>query len=185
MNSIDTGAGDGVDTLSYRNSLDAVTVNLGTNTVQGGEASGDTIKNFENIDGSWFAGDDLTGSDGDNVINGWMGDDVIDGGGGNDTIIGWTGGDDMSGGQGADTFVFDLSQEYTSVAMGDEILDFQVGVDHIEFRGSGVDSMSDLTIQSYQGHTLVAYENNYGQTEVIALWNIDTATLTQSSFVFA
>jgi hypothetical protein len=45
--------------------------------------------------------------------------------------------------------------------------------------------MSDLTIQSYQGHTLVAYENNYGQTEVIALWNIDAATLTQSSFVFA
>jgi hypothetical protein len=36
-----------------------------------------------------------------------------------------------------------------------------------------------------QGHTLVAYENNYGQTEVIALWNIDAATLTQSSFVFA
>jgi hypothetical protein len=87
--------GTGQDTLSYASSTVAVTVILATNSVSGGDATGDTIFNFENIIGSGFA-DTLTGDTGDNNIQGGAGDDIIkDGDGGNDLLTGGTGNDDF------------------------------------------------------------------------------------------
>lgn len=74
-----------LDTLSYATSGKAVTVNLLTGAVSGGDAQGDSIANFENIRGSAKA-DTLTGSDGGNEIEGGNGADIMDGGLGENTL---------------------------------------------------------------------------------------------------
>ncbi len=87
---LDGGAGN--DTLDYRGSSAGVTVNLLHNTASGGDATGDTIVNFENVIGSNYA-DLINGNAGRNVLNGGAGDDVFGGEGGGDTEIGGTGND--------------------------------------------------------------------------------------------
>ncbi|MDE2668248.1 MAG: SwmB domain-containing protein [Chloroflexota bacterium] len=88
-----TGGG-GSDTASYAGSPAAVTINLATGSVSGGDARGDTLSGIENLIGSDHA-DTLTGNDEDNVIAGGAGfrivgadviGDVITCGGGIDTL---------------------------------------------------------------------------------------------------
>ena len=67
------------DTLSYAGSALGVTVNIALNTASGGDATGDTIFNFENLIGSAFV-DVLTGTAGDNVLRGGAGADTLSGG---------------------------------------------------------------------------------------------------------
>jgi subtilisin-like proprotein convertase family protein len=77
----------GRDTVSYAGSTAAVTVNLTTQIVSGGDAAGDTISGFENATGG--SGDDtLLGDSGTNVLNGNGGNDTLNGRGGNDMIDG-------------------------------------------------------------------------------------------------
>ena len=59
--------GTGNDTLDYSNSNSGVNVNILTNTVSGGYATGDTIRNFENIVGTKYD-DNLTGNNKDNIF---------------------------------------------------------------------------------------------------------------------
>jgi serralysin len=81
--------GDGVDTVLYTFSPIGVMVFLGQENQNWGtgDATNDTLRNFENLTGSSHD-DYLQGSDGANVVNGGRGGDVIDGGFGNDTLIG-------------------------------------------------------------------------------------------------
>ncbi len=80
---IDGGAG--VDTLSYRNHYQGVTVALGTTGVQATGAGRDTISGIENLTGTACA-DRLTGDTRNNVIDGGGGNDVVAGGAGIDTL---------------------------------------------------------------------------------------------------
>ncbi len=80
------GAGGLNDTLVYRNSNSGVSINLGTNTASGGEATGDIISNFENVIGSRNA-DTLVGSTAANTIEGGGGNDIMTGGAGHDTFV--------------------------------------------------------------------------------------------------
>jgi len=93
--------GTGTDILSYASSSGAVTVNLATNTVSGGDATGDTITGFEDFIGSAFA-DTFTGTTGSNSICGGMGNDTLTGAGGQDRFK-WLSGD------GSDTITDYLS----------------------------------------------------------------------------
>jgi len=93
--------GTGTDTLSYASSSGPVTVNLATNTVSGGDATGDTITGFEDFIGSAFA-DTFTGTTGSNSICGGMGNDTLTGAGGQDRFK-WLSGD------GSDTITDYLS----------------------------------------------------------------------------
>jgi Ca2+-binding RTX toxin-like protein len=79
------------DTVTYANSSDAVTINLGANTAFGGDADGDGNANFENVTGSNFD-DALTGTS--------PGDNILKGGGGNDRLRGFMGSDTLDGGAG-------------------------------------------------------------------------------------
>jgi Ca2+-binding RTX toxin-like protein len=85
---IDGGANSPAgDTADYTGSLSGVTVALSTTleTIgSGGHASGDRLRNIENLFGSDFA-DVLTGSDAANVLRGGAGADVLNGGLGADT----------------------------------------------------------------------------------------------------
>lgn len=92
----------GTDTLDYSGSNAAVTVNIASNTVSGGHATGDTISNFENIRGSDH-NDNLTGDGNSNVIEGGDGADIINAAGGDDIVYGGDGADTINGGAGADT----------------------------------------------------------------------------------
>ena len=91
--------GGAINTLSYRSSSGAVTIDLAegtqdfdesTKTIKtstGGHAGGDKVKHgtFQNIIGSRH-GDRLTGNDGvDNTLEGGPGADTLNGGGGTDT----------------------------------------------------------------------------------------------------
>jgi Ca2+-binding RTX toxin-like protein len=93
--------GSGTDTLSYAGSSGAVTVNLATNTVSGGDATSDSITGFEDFIGSAFA-DTFTGTTGNNSICGGAGNDTLTGFGGTDRFK-WLSGD------GSDTITDYLS----------------------------------------------------------------------------
>jgi len=110
--------GDGSDTVSYVNSTSAVTINLSTNSISGGDAANDAISSIENITGSTF-GDNLIGNSSANTLNGGSGDDNISGGAGSDAYI------------------------YNSNSGTDTITESGSDLDYIEF-GAGI-SASDLT----------------------------------------
>ena len=101
--------GDGIDTLSYAGSFAGVGVNLLTNVVSGGDASGDTIFTFESILGS-SANDVLIGSAGTNTLSG---------GAGNDTINGDAGADTMLGGTGNDTYYINIATDTVTELAGE------------------------------------------------------------------
>jgi Ca2+-binding RTX toxin-like protein len=109
---IEGGAGadvlDGGDTstlnyLAYRRSTAGVTVNLEARTASGGEATGDSFVNFQNIDGSPHD-DNLTGNGGTNMLYGGAGNDTLSSGGDYDYLYGQDGNDVMRGGSGSTYF---------------------------------------------------------------------------------
>lgn len=98
--------GAGRDWVRYVGSNQGVRVDLnpgldGFQQASGGDAEGDVLSNFEDIQGSEHD-DELTGDGLGNYILGFEGDDLIVGGAGNDTIRGGTGADTMDGGVGDD-----------------------------------------------------------------------------------
>ncbi|MFT3954565.1 MAG: calcium-binding protein [Piscinibacter sp.] len=93
----------GIDRADYRNATGAVQVSLLTNTSAGADGV-DTLVDIENLRGSEFYGDLLTGNGDANDIDGMGGNDTLDGGAGNDTLVGGDGDDTMLGGAGDDEF---------------------------------------------------------------------------------
>ena len=86
--------GSELDTIVYTHSLSGVWVNLSNNTASGGQAEGDTIKNFERVNGSGF--DDYIIGDGSaNILIGAAGNDILEGGFGADVLDGGEGLSDM------------------------------------------------------------------------------------------
>ena len=117
---------DGGDTatlnyLSYRDSSAAVTVNLEAHTASGGDATGDSFVNFQNLDGSAYD-DHLTGTGGTNMIYGGAGNDIVSSGAGYDYLYGQDGNDILRGGAGSDY-------------LGDT-LDGGNGIDTVTYSGS-------------------------------------------------
>ena len=112
------------DTISYKYSMEGVTINLISGFAQGGEATGDEIgTDIESVQGSmhddvltgsnranklWGLGgnDELNGDNGDDVLFGGAGDDDLDGGDGEDVLNGGPGADNLVGGRGEDTASF-------------------------------------------------------------------------------
>ncbi|HRX35209.1 MAG TPA: calcium-binding protein [Aestuariivirga sp.] len=101
---MDGGGGDH-DVLSYVNSLQAVSVNLGNGHASGGEAEGDAFINFEIVYGSGHD-DSLVGNNGGNELQGF---------GGNDVIRGRSGADILDGGVGFDTVSYQGSSAGVTV----------------------------------------------------------------------
>jgi Ca2+-binding RTX toxin-like protein len=104
--------GDGGEDVAFFNDSPAgVTVNLQTGTASGGWAEGDSfgfnaadppITTVENINGSSYGANNLTGNAASNWINGGPEDDVLSGGAGGDIIAGLAGEDTIDGGTGVD-----------------------------------------------------------------------------------
>lgn len=143
--------GADIDTLSYVNSPAAVTVDLTLNTATGGDATGDSISNFENLTGSAFD-DTLTGNSGANTINGGEGNDtisagggidVVNGGGGNDEIDGGSGNDDLRGDAGDDVLVGGLGNDTLDGGVGLDLLDGGVGNDLLRINFDNIDAVAN------------------------------------------
>jgi Ca2+-binding RTX toxin-like protein len=100
--------GQGRDQLSYAQSATAVIVDLGMQEGFAGDALGDLVIEFENVQGSNHS-DSITGDDGANHLIGGCGNDLLTGAGSNDTLIGSQGNDSLLGGAGFDRL--DYSQD--------------------------------------------------------------------------
>jgi serralysin len=99
VNILDGGAGN--NTLSYAASTGGVAVNLNSGTVSGGDAAGDTVRNFENA----------TGGDGHDVLIGTTGVNILKGNAGNDYFYTGAGSDTAYGGAGVDVFLGDAGSD--------------------------------------------------------------------------
>jgi Ca2+-binding RTX toxin-like protein len=144
----------GVDTLVARDFSDdgstwVVNLGAGTSTGQGT----DTISGFENVTGSLYAKNNITGDAGANRIfagqnadvlngaggndrlDGYKGGDTIQGGAGNDLLYGGEGKDTLWGGTGLDAFVF----HHTGNANADRVEDFSSADDNIYLAGNLLD----------------------------------------------
>lgn len=93
--------GSGNDTVSYFDDQTGVTVDL----ARGTNSSDDTFSGIENLQGSNFGTDSLTGNDSNNRLQGFGGDDRIFGARGNDTLEGGAGNDYLRDESGADVFI--------------------------------------------------------------------------------
>ena len=200
-NRLDGGAG--VDTVDYRDSDWAVTVDLGEGTAEGGHAKGDVITDIEDIVGSeygdflvgddnanWLsgnAGDDelrggggydwLQGNAGDDRLSGGRDNDVLEGGAGNDWLDGGAGDDRLSGGGGHDVFIFDFGY-------GDDIItDFTDGDDVIYLSVFGLSGFDELVVSSDPDGVTIDLMANGGGT--IRLEGFDIADLDAEDFLFA
>ncbi len=88
--------GEGTDTVRYRWSKAAVTVNLSDQSQNAGDAAGDEYISIENIRGTNYYSDTLIGDAGDNQLWGFWGDDTLTGGAGSDVFVFHDSGIDIS-----------------------------------------------------------------------------------------
>lgn len=122
--------GVGTDLASYAGSGAAVTIDLASLTLSGGDAVGDTLVSIEGIVGSGW-NDDLRGDSQANVFFGGAGNDYVLGRDGDDQIAGDAGDDNLNGGNGNDTIIG---------GGGNDLIYGDAGDDHIE-GGDGDDSL--------------------------------------------
>ena len=150
--------GANIDRVYYDKSDEAVTVDLGEGTAEGGHAEGDVITDIEDISGSEY-GDFLVGNDITNYLFGNAGDDELRGGGGDDWLLGDDGDDRLSGGgdndqleggagddalwgdDGNDSLWGGAGNDRLSGGSGGDLLQGGAGADRLD-GGAGVDAVS-------------------------------------------
>jgi len=147
----------GSDTIAYSASSAGVTVEIGTQSVSGGDAAGDTITGFENAEGSEFV-DTLTGDANDNVLTGLGGNDLLNGGGGNDILDGGNGLDTINGGAGDDVIATGFKAD---------LVDGGAGIDWVDYSLSDfsqtINLTSNININGHaNGDNLTSIENVLG-----------------------
>ncbi|MDT8345255.1 MAG: hypothetical protein RQ752_12600 [Thermohalobaculum sp.] len=142
---------------------------IGGTTTVGLEPGASGTVNIDGGDGS----DLLLGGNGTDALDG--GFDRLEGGAGIDTLDGGFGTDILLGGADADTFLF------TSDADGaDRVLDFEDGIDRIQFTGiTDVAGFGDLVIAAQGTDTLVTA----GSVSVL-LEGVDLALIEADNFLF-
>jgi Ca2+-binding RTX toxin-like protein len=156
--------GAGIDTAVYAGSAAAVSVNLATGAMSGGDAAGDTLTGIEQVMGSAFA-DTLTGDANANTLWGLGGGDVLTGGGG---------GDALKGGVGADRFVYTALSDSAVSGLGkDAIRDFSTGdkIDLSAIDADGNSSNGDTAFSfgtgDYTRHAGELRVVTYGSVQVV------------------
>mgnify|MGYP000583776693 FL=1 len=172
--------GEGADRVFYSDASAGITANFIDQSLNTGEAAGDTYNSIESITGSNFddvitsGGDnnDLVGLGGNDVLNGAGGRDRLFGGAGDDRLLGGLGNDDLHGQGGADTYVIQ------SGAGADRIFTYEAGIDLIQYIG-GPGDMSDLTIEQVGANTRIT-----SIVGVLTLMGIDATTITAADFSF-
>lgn len=150
--SLEDTAPDGADQLSGM---------AGNDTLEGGRGA-----------------DFMTGDEGRDWLYGGSQSDMIFGGTGADVLVSGAGHDTLDGGEGADDFIYNTEATNNR----DMIMDFEVGVDQIKFKGNALDTFDEVMAAAVQNgaHTVITMA--VGHT--ITLWEIDRSTLTAADFLF-
>jgi len=133
-------AGFGVDTLDLSEREFGVTVRGSSGISFRDSTTVVVFSSVENFTGTAFD-DDMTGTIGRNVMIGGSGADKIRSGSGDDIIEGGPGDDNLGGGGGKDRFVL------ASDGSTDTIIDFEDGVDLLDLRGTGANSVADIRVE--------------------------------------
>jgi Ca2+-binding RTX toxin-like protein len=134
--------------------------------------------------------DSIEGNLGDDIIKGGSGDDILGGGDGNDLLIGGQGDDTLIGDSGADVIftgsgsdiILYYSLSYSTSTDRDVIMDFEQGMDIIEFRNGrfqGMYEFSDLTVINDGSNTIVSANQNDFEVELLGVLD-----LVDADFVF-
>ncbi len=183
---IDGGSGD--DTLNGDNGADVILGGNSNDLIDGG-SGGDDIdggSGSDTIDGGSGA-DTIAGGGGGDVIDGGTnadsilgngGDDSIVGGNGADTMDGGTGADTLEGGDGADVFVFALN------AGNDIVLDFEDGLDQLDFSAFGLGNAGDLRAAGADlGSDYLIDLGNIGGTGLVLIENWSESEVNNSDLI--
>jgi Ca2+-binding RTX toxin-like protein len=147
------------DTIRYVASSTAVSINLATRVVSGGDAASDVIvadvngvSTIENVTGTnaTAAGDVLVGDSRKNILSGLDGNDTLTGAGGDDVLLGGAGADIISGGDGEDNIDAgdgndvnvhgDAGRDLIAGGEGDDTLFGDAGDDQLD-GGAGNDTL--------------------------------------------
>jgi Ca2+-binding RTX toxin-like protein len=159
--------GAGIDHLGYSGDA-GVTVDLSTGLAAGGEAQGDVISGFEDIDGTEY-GDTLTGSAIANSLTGDAGNDILSGLDGDDQLYGRAGNDILRGGAGADLLIghegIDLVSYYGAT--------IAVTVDLTGGTGNGGDAQGDAYFDIENANGGIAGDRIHGNAYANALSGYD------------
>jgi Ca2+-binding RTX toxin-like protein len=162
--------GGGTDTLDLSGITAATTVNLQTGVATGAQIGNDSLNSIE----------------------------VVIGGSGNDTITANSAPERFTGGAGADTFVYGTSASAGNAATRSVIIDFQHGIDHINFAGIDADTRgASPGVQHFtfdgqlatgvnpaQGHIGFHYVTIAGQDHTIIDGNIRTGNAIETNVDF-
>ncbi|WP_395672487.1 calcium-binding protein [Inquilinus sp.] len=132
--------GNGLDFANYQGSSAEVFVDIQSNLIFSGDATGDVLNSIENIYGSAFS-DTLSGNADRNIIGGESGHDLIDGRGGDDALSGEDGDDILNGRDGADRLVGGAGDDTLTGDAGNDSMDGGTGNDGA-FGGAGNDSIT-------------------------------------------
>ena len=157
--------GTGTDILSYALSNAAVAVDLQLGTGLGGDAQGDVVDGFEELQGSALA-DTLLGTSANDILRGGAGDDILRGRGGADVLDGGAGIDTADYAASASAVHIDLDAGTASGgdAQGDTLIAIEraVGSAHDDwFKAAASGSMldggtgDDLFVASTGADTLI------------------------------
>lgn len=173
--------GAGQDRVFYSDAMAGITANFINQSLNTGDAAGDSYNSIESITGSNFDdvitsgndNNDLIGLGGNDVLVGARGRDRLFGGDGEDRLLGGLGDDDLLGQGGADTYVIQTG------AGEDRIFGYEVGVDVIQYIG-GPGDMMDLTIEQIGANTQITSDIG-----ILTLIGIDAATVTVADFIFS
>ena len=178
-----TAAADTLDGTSGADVMDGLAGNDVMRGLAGddrlwGRLDADTLHGNSGNDRLWGGKgrDELHGGTGKDHLYGGKGDDELYGGRHADRLHGGKGEDLLSGGHGRDVFVYD-DRDFGR----DRIVDFEDGMDLLNFKGSGLE-WSDLSISNNNnGHAVVRVNGSDSQ---IVLRGVDASLIGQDDFIF-
>ena len=141
--------GSGVDTISYvlQDKVSGergkgVTVDLGTQKASTATGRLEDLISIENVTGTNYGHDDITGSSAANLLKGLGGNDILEGLGGHDDLYGGAGNDDLYGGSGNDILGGNSGSDYLHGGTGTDTFDFNSINDTVT--GSSRDVIADF-----------------------------------------
>ncbi|MBR9863520.1 MAG: calcium-binding protein [Rhodobacteraceae bacterium] len=137
--------------------------------------------------------DTILGGEGNDILGGNAGKDTIYGDSGNDFIVGGSGKDVLYGGSGADQFIFTHVKDSGKGKYADKIMDFEKGVDFLDFAALGAEFIGDAKFSGTgaevqarngdAGHTMIIVDADGDGTGDMRVDVLNVTDLTADSFV--
>ena len=191
--------GQGRDAFDARSSTTGVTVRLDNQTLNDGDAAGDTFASIESFFGSLTASDFMqtgaararfSGFGGEDTLIGGASVDFLQGGADNDTLFGNAARDTLQGGTGDDMMTGGVDRDqflFVEAGFGqDTILDFEDDLDYLKVFSAVADDFSDFIVTGNGTDTVTLTLDDGTGDNVITLISHDGSNMniTADDFLF-